>query len=75
MGAATRARELLEDDSNFAEVGPVHLTLSRCLRAERRLREALVVAEEGLARTTDALLTECANELERELALAERERC
>jgi tetratricopeptide (TPR) repeat protein len=72
---AERARLLLERDENFVETAPVYLTLVWCLRDLRRYRDALAAAEEGLLRTPDAVLAECATEVERELALAERERC
>ena len=57
------------------QAAPVYLTLVWCLRELRRLREAVAMAEEGLARTPDVLLAEWANQVEEELARAERERC
>jgi tetratricopeptide (TPR) repeat protein len=75
LSAATRARELLALDENFAEAGPAYLTLLLCLRDEHRYPEALALAEEGLSRTSDAVLAEWASQVEQELAQAEQERC
>lgn len=75
LSAVGRARELLALEENFAETGPVYLTLLLCLRDERRYPEALAAAEEGLGRTSDAVLAEWASQVEQELARAEEERC
>ena len=53
----------------------MYLTLLWCLREMRRYREALEVAEEGLARVPDAILAQWAATVEEELAAAQKERC
>lgn len=75
LGAAARARELLALEENFAETGPVYLTMLLCLRDQQRYPEALAAAEEGLSRTPDAVLAEWASQVEQELARAQEERC
>jgi tetratricopeptide (TPR) repeat protein len=75
LAAAERARDLLGEGENFRETGPVYLTLVWCLRATRRFREALVVAEEGLQRSPDAVLAQWASVVEEEFAEAEKEEC
>jgi tetratricopeptide (TPR) repeat protein len=75
LSAVSRAREVLALEENFAETGPVYLTLLLCLRDQRRYLEALAAAEEGLARTSDAVLAEWASQVEQELARAQEERC
>jgi len=72
---ATRARERLDEGDNFRHAGAVYLTLVWCLRERRRLREALAVAEEGLARCPDAILAQWASLVEEELAASEKEEC
>lgn len=75
LAVAERARDLLalEDNGRFA--GPVYLTLLWCLRELRRYREALAAAEEGLARTPDAVLAQWASVVEEELAEAQKDEC
>jgi tetratricopeptide (TPR) repeat protein len=73
--AAESARGLLSEGDNFRQTAPVYLTLLWCLREKRRYREALAVAEEGLARTPDAVLAQWAGVVEEELAEAEKEGC
>jgi Tfp pilus assembly protein PilF len=73
--AARSALDLLDEGDNFRQSGPVYLTLVWCLREMHRLREALTTAEEGLARTPDAVLAQWASVVEEELAEAEKERC
>jgi ADP-ribose pyrophosphatase YjhB (NUDIX family) len=53
----------------------VYPQLIEVLRAARRYKEALVVAEEGLALTHDPLIARLADEIAHELAAAEQERC
>ena len=72
---AQRARALLDSGDNFVQAGPVYLTLVWCLRDLRRYREALELAEEGLARVPDAILANWAATVEEELAEAEKEEC
>ena len=57
------------------QAAPVYLTLVWCLREKRLFREALDVAEEGLARIPDAILAQWAATVEEELAEAEKEEC
>jgi tetratricopeptide (TPR) repeat protein len=75
LEAAEEARRLLGEDDNFRHAAPVYLTLVWCLRERRQYREALAMAEEGLARVPDAVLAEWAAVVEQELAEAEKERC
>ena len=72
---AQEARRLLPEGDNFRYAAPVYLTLVWCLREKRLLREALAVAEEGLARVGDAVLAHWAGTVEEELAAAEQEEC
>jgi len=53
----------------------VYPQLIEVLREERRFREALEVAEEGLALTHDPLIARLADEVADELAEAEKDRC
>src|SRR5262249_25515715 len=75
LQAGPAARGLLDQADNFREAGPVYLTLVWCLREMRRYKEALAVAEEGLARCPDAILAQWASLVEEELAEAEKEEC
>jgi len=75
LRAAERARACLEHEPSSLHVGPVYLTLLWCLREERRLGEALEVAEEGLGRCYDSVLAQWASTVEEELAEAEQEGC
>jgi tetratricopeptide (TPR) repeat protein len=75
LAVAERARGLLDDGDNYRHAAPVYLTLVWCLREMRRYKEALAVAEEGLARTPDAILAQWASLVEEELAEAEKEEC
>jgi tetratricopeptide (TPR) repeat protein len=75
FAAAEHARTLLSHGDNFVETGPVYLTLLWCLRDERRFREALALAEEGLRKSSDAVLAEWATQIEEEWTNAERDRC
>jgi tetratricopeptide (TPR) repeat protein len=72
---ATEARRLLDEGDNRRHAAVVYLTLVWCLREKRLLREALAVAEEGLARVGDAVLAHWAGTIEEELAAAEQEEC
>ena len=75
LQAGQTALGLLGRGENFRETAPVYLTLVWCLRELRRYREALRLAEEGLARTPDAVLAQWASTVEEELAAAEKEDC
>lgn len=75
LKAAHEARALLGEGNNFAQTAAVYLTLVWCLREMRRFREAIAVAEEGLARMPDAVLAQWATQIEEELVAAERDRC
>jgi tetratricopeptide (TPR) repeat protein len=75
LEVAGSARELLDQGENFRHAGAVYLTIVWCLREQRRLREALAVAEEGLCRCPDAILAQWASLVEEELAESEKEEC
>ncbi len=75
LEAARSARRVLGEGDNFRHTASVYLTLVWCLRDLRQYREALELAEEGLAKMPDAVLAEWASTVERELAEAQRERC
>ena len=75
LAAAEEARLLLGEADNFRHAAPVYLTLVWCLRELRLFKEALAVAEEGLAVIPDAVLAQYASLVEQELAEAEKERC
>jgi tetratricopeptide (TPR) repeat protein len=73
--AGLEARRLLADPANFRAAGAVYLTLVWCLRETRQFKEALAMAEEGLARTSDAVLAQWASLVEEELADSQKEGC
>jgi tetratricopeptide (TPR) repeat protein len=75
LDAARKAQALLGEGDNFRETGPVYLTLVWCLRSMRQFREALLAAEEGLARSPDAVLAQWASVVEEEFAESEKEEC
>ena len=75
LGVAETARSLLGEGDNFRHVAPVYLTVVWCLREQRRFREALAAAEDGLSRCPDAILAQWASLVEEELAEAEKEEC
>lgn len=75
LASVLAAKRLLSEGENFRFAAPVYLTLVWCLREMRRFREALAAAEEGLARTPDAILAQWASVVEEELAEAEKEEC
>jgi tetratricopeptide (TPR) repeat protein len=75
LAAAEAGRRLLGEGDNFRQAAPVYLTLVWCLRELRLFKEALAVAEEGLAAIPDAVLAQYASLVEQELAEAEKERC
>jgi tetratricopeptide (TPR) repeat protein len=75
LAAARRAQACLSEGENFRETGPVYLTLVWCLRDLRQFKEALEAAEEGLARSPDAILAQWASVVEEEYAEAEKEEC
>jgi tetratricopeptide (TPR) repeat protein len=72
---AQAARALLEEGDNAVHAAAVYLTLVWCLREQRRYREAIAMAEEGLQRAPDAVLAQWATQLQDELIAAEKERC
>jgi len=75
LAAAETARRLLGEGDNYRQTAPVYLTLVWCLRELRLFKEALAVAEEGLAAIPDAVLAQYASLVEQELAEAEKEEC
>lgn len=75
LAAAQKARALLDEGDNFRFAAPVYLTIVWCLREQRRFREALDAADEGLGRSPDAILAQWASLVEEELAEAEKEEC
>jgi tetratricopeptide (TPR) repeat protein len=75
MKVAHAAKAVLGEGNNFTQTAAVYLTLVWCLREMRRYREAIAVAEEGLARMPDSVLAHWATQIEDELAEAERDRC
>jgi tetratricopeptide (TPR) repeat protein len=75
LDAAQEARRLLGEADNFRHAAPVYLTLVWCLRELRLFKEALGVAEEGLAAISDAVLAQYASLVEQEMAEAEKEEC
>jgi len=75
MKMAHEARAVLGEGDNFTQTAAVYLTLVWCLREMRRYREAIAVAEEGLARMPDAVLAQWATQIEEELVEAEKEEC
>jgi tetratricopeptide (TPR) repeat protein len=75
LKVAQEARGVLGEGDNFAQTAAVYLTLVWCLREMRRYREAIAVAEEGLARMPDAVLAQWATQIEEELVAAQKERC
>jgi ADP-ribose pyrophosphatase YjhB (NUDIX family) len=68
-----RAAALKARDVRMGSV--VYPQLIEVLRTERRFREALEAAEEGLALTHDPLIARLADEIADQLAEAEKERC
>jgi tetratricopeptide (TPR) repeat protein len=75
LAAAETARRLLGEGDNYRQTAPVYLTLVWCLRELRLFKEALAVAEEGLAAIPDAVLAQYASLVEQDLAEAEKEEC
>jgi tetratricopeptide (TPR) repeat protein len=75
LAAAEAARRLLGEGDNYLQTAPVYLTLVWCLRELRLFKEALAVAEEGLAAIPDAVLAQYASLVEQEMAEAEKEEC
>lgn len=75
LAAAEEAHRLLREGDNFRHAASVYLTLVWCLRERRLFKEALAVAEEGLALIPDAVLAQYASQVEQELAEAEKDRC
>jgi tetratricopeptide (TPR) repeat protein len=75
LARALVARGLLQRAENFAHTAPVYLTLVWIHREERRFKEALQAAEQGLALCADAVLAQWASVVEEELEEAQQERC
>ena len=75
LKVAHEARALLGEGDNFTQTAAVYLTLVWCLREMRRFREAIAVAEEGLARTPDAVLAQWASQIQDEMVASEKEEC
>ena len=75
LKTAHEARAVLGEGENFKQTAAVYLTLVWCLREMRRYKEAIAVAEEGLARMPDAVLAQWATQIEEELVEAEKEEC
>jgi tetratricopeptide (TPR) repeat protein len=75
LKTAHDARAVLGEGENFTQTAAVYLTLVWCLREMRRYKEAIAVAEEGLARMPDAVLAQWATQIEEELVEAEKEEC
>lgn len=75
LAEALEAHRLLDEGDNRRHAAAVYLTLVWCLREKRQLREALAIAEEGLAKVGDAVLAHWAGTVEEELAAAEQEEC
>jgi tetratricopeptide (TPR) repeat protein len=74
LATANEAKRLLAS-GDLRQASAVYLTLVWCLREQRRWREALAAAEEGLERSPDAVLAQWASVVEEELAEAEKDRC
>lgn len=72
---ALRARELLARPEAFKHTAPVYLTLVWIHRDQRRFKEALAAAEQGLALCPDAVLAQWASVVEEELEEAQQDRC
>jgi tetratricopeptide (TPR) repeat protein len=75
LARALVARELLSRPESFAHTASVYLTLVWIHREERRFKEALAAAEQGLALCADAVLAQWASLVEEELEEAQQERC
>ena len=73
--ALSRARITAFESKDVRAASLVYPSLIGLLRDERRFREALEIAEEGLGLTHDPLLARLADEIAHELAGAEQERC
>ncbi|MEO8362601.1 MAG: NUDIX hydrolase [Vicinamibacteria bacterium] len=73
--ALLQARKDAREARDARAASLVYPPLIRVLREQRRFREALEVAEEGLALTHDPLIARIADEVAHELAASEQERC
>ena len=62
-GARGGGARLLDEGDNAVHAPPVYLTLVWCLREQRRFREAIAAAEEGLQRAPDAVLAQWATQV------------
>jgi hypothetical protein len=69
------SRAGIQAAQDVREGSVVYPALIRALRDARRYREALKVAEEGLALTHDPLIARLADEAAHDLAEAEQDRC
>ena len=75
MEALYEARAAAHAARDVRAASLVYPSLIGHLRAARRHREALVIAEEGLALTHDPLIARLGDEVAHELAALEEERC
>lgn len=73
--ALFQARASAHEARDVRAASLVYPSLISHLRAARRHREALVIAEEGLALTHDPLIARLGDEVAHELAALEEERC
>ena len=70
-----QARANVRDTQDVRAASSVYPSLIAGLREARRFREALAMAEEGLALTHDPLIARLADEVAHELAESEQDRC
>lgn len=75
LAVLTDARVAASRAKDVRAASIVYPQLIEVLRGERRYKEALAVAEEGLALTHDPLIARLADEVAHELSEAEQERC
>lgn len=75
LAAAEAAHALLDEPRNARFASAVALTLVWIHREARRYREAVACAEEGLARSPDAVLAQWATDVQREWDASQREEC
>ena len=75
IAALHLARSLARDAKDVRAASLAYPPLIGLLREARRYKEALAVAEEGLALTHDPMIARLADEVAHEFAQAEQERC
>lgn len=75
LEALLQARDAVQEAKDVRAASLVYPSLIGILREGRRYREALQVAEEGLALTHDPLIARLADEVADDLAASEQERC